>query len=380
MDRILKENKLLFKDSHESLVDLGSANERPRILKEIAHNRVKEYDLKYPIRPFGASSSTIVGTEATGSASVTSNHQSAFNWHKSTKWIREMFLPVGYPFSVHRCYAKVHLFQFVETCAASLVTVMTAEALLTAVGVSSELSNTGGAVAIQWVVTNGFGEIGKLIVIQQYSYLFDSYPKTSKLLGEICCIIGNGMHILTLLAPKYYLILASLGYALYGIYLSIWAATHTTFNSHLALKDNNMGDLNAKDDAQVSLAHILGLITGVSLLSYSNSSTFISAVYIGFSVVQVIMTLLLVRSADYEILNFARMRLVTHALVHRNRTLSCLNLKGRENWIGEFILLSSLPRITLCSGVADAMEDELISERLQILKVNVPGFCPATKY
>lgn len=357
LERLKEKN--LFKDSQDSLIDIGEVNERPRILTEVSHNRRRDYDLKYP-------SLTL---QAEGSLAGTTNTRSSFSWHASTKWLREMFLPVGYPFSVHRCYARVHVFQFIETCAASLVTVMTAEALLTAVGVSSELSNTGGAVAIQWVVTNGFGEIGKLIVIQQYSYLFDSYPKTSKLLGEVCCISGNGLHVLTLFLPDYYLMLASLGYALYGIYLSIWAATHTTFNSHLALKENNMGDLNAKDDAQVSLAHILGLICGVLLLSFSDSSIFISSVYIIFSLVQVVMTLMLVKSADYEVLNFARMRLVSHALVHRNRTLSCRNLNGRENWIGEFITLSGLPPISLSDGVREAMnDDELIGERLQVLK------------
>ena len=350
LDR-LKEKKI-FKDSQESLVDVATDSDRARILTEVSHNRRMDYDLKYP---------SLVLNELI----VESKKSFVFSWHNNTKWIRDMFLPVGYPYSVHRCYAKVHTFQFIETCAASLITVMTAQALLTAVGVS----NIGGAVAIQWVVTNGFGEIGKLIVIQQYSYLFDSYPKMSKILGEISCILGNGLHVLTLFAPQYYLFLASLGYTLYGIYLSIWAATHTTFNSHLALKDNNMGDLNAKDDAQVSFAHILGLLFGVFLLSNSNSSIFIFFVYIVFSITQVIMTLLLVKSADYEILNFARMRLVAHALVHRNRTLSCLNLKGRENWIGEFITLSGMPRITLATGVLEAMKDDLIGERLHILNV-----------
>lgn len=343
-----------FKNSDDSL----TLNfDKPRMLIEIVHNKQREYDLKYP---------SISNASTSEEMHIKPTKMSISQ--RLTSWLREMFLPVGYPQSVHRCYAQVHIFQFIETCAASTVSVITTESLLSAVGVSSEVDR-GGAAAIQWVITNGFGELGKLVVIQQYSYLFDSYPKTSKLIGEVCCIAGNGLHILTHFAPQFYLPLASFGYVLYGIYLSIWGATHTTFNSHLALKDNNMGDLNAKDDAQVSLAHLLGLSFGITLLSYSNSPYYLAFLYILLSMTQVVMTLSLVRSANYEIMNFARMRLVAHALVHRNRTLSCLNLKGRENWIGEFITLEGLPRIILATGVADAMRDERIAERLNIIKV-----------
>ncbi|KAJ3306590.1 hypothetical protein HDV03_004719 [Kappamyces sp. JEL0829] len=337
------------KENLKNSQEFYRSHEKPRTLTEIFHNKRIDFDLKYPAhRPVSSTGLTV---------------------HAATKWLREMFLPVGYPYSVHRCYAKVHLFQFIETIAAQLVTVITAQALLTAVGTTSDHS-TGAAVAIQWTITNGFGEIGKLVVIQQYSYLFDSYPKTSKLVGELCCIVGNGCHIVTLFAPDYYLLFASLGYCLYGVYLSVWAATHTTFNSHLAMKDNNMGDLNAKDDSQVSLAHILGLLGGISLLSFSSESLYLFGVYLVFSAIQVVMTLMLVMAANYEVLNFARMRLTSHAFVHRNRTLSCLNLRGRENWTGEFITIKGMPKIRLARHVKDAMRDDWIAERLSILKVS----------
>lgn len=327
----------------------------PRFLTEIQHSKRKEFDMKRRAI-----------TRSNSLANI--NHTSTILF-TPYKWLREMFLPVGYPYSVHRCYWDVHFYQFIETYAAQLVTVITAQALLTAVGASQSTVNEGAAVAIQWTLTNGFGEVGKLIIIQQYSYLFDSYPKSSKLFGEICCITGNLLHIATLFFPQFYIILASFGYCLYGIYLSIWAATHTTFNTHLALKDNIMGDLNAKDDSQVSLAHILGLLSGVSLLSYSNDRIFLLGVYIFFSIVQIVMTILLVRAADYEVLNFSRMRLVADALVYYSRTLSCRNLKGRENWTGELITINELARIRLGSNIPDMMNDQWIAERLFILRV-----------
>jgi hypothetical protein len=230
-------------------------------------------------------------------------------------------------------------------------------------------SSVASAVAIQWMATNAMGEIGKLVVIQQYSYLFDSFPKSSKLAGEFCCVTGNFLHLMTLFFPQHYLLLASFGYMLYGIYLSIWSATHTTFNNNLALKENNMGDLNAKEDAQVSLAHLLGVLCGIGLLSIQSSSSYLLVVYIISSSIQVLMTVMLVNSAKYEVMNFNRMRLLCHALVQTMRTLSCHNIQTRENWLGEFLLLRGLPSIRLAYHVKDALKDEWISERLQICNV-----------
>jgi hypothetical protein len=317
--------------------------EAPKKLTEIIHGKRRDVDLQYSSR------------------NKKENHFSI------TNCARELFLPVGYPYSVHRCYAKVHLCQFIETFATSLISVMTAEALLHSVGTSSSPTATGGAaVAIEWTITDGFGEIGKLFIIQQYAHLFDSHPKSAKLFGEICAILGAASHIATIFFPRNFLLFASIGYCLRGIYVSIWIASHTIFNSYLAMKENNMGDLYAKDDSQISFAHILGLAGGISILSFSNAPTTLVAVYIIFSCLQIIMTILLIRSADYEILNMPRMRLTSHEFVNHNRTFSCMSLQGRENWLGEHIIQSDLPKIRLGKNVDETLKDEWLSERIAI--------------
>jgi hypothetical protein len=289
-----------------------------------------------------------------------------------TNWLRQMFLPVGYPSSVHRCYSKVHLCQFVETIATSIVSVMTSQALLTSVGTSSSVESTSAAVAIEWVLTDGMGELGKLFIIQQYAHLFDSHPKSSKLFGELCSILGAAAQISTVFLPNWFIILASIGYCLRGIYISIWIASHTIFNNHLALKDNNMGDLYAKDDSQISLGHIIGLLIGIGILSFSHDKLILLLVFGIVSTIQILMTILLIRSSDYECLNVPRMRLLAHEIVNFERIFSCKSLKGRENWLGEHLLIPGLPNIKLGNSVQDSLQDEWLSERIAILKVILP--------
>ena len=51
--------------------------------------------------------------------------------------------------------------------------------MLATLGLSA-VEATGGAVAIQWVLKDGIGEIGKLFFIKRYASSFDSHPKTWK--------------------------------------------------------------------------------------------------------------------------------------------------------------------------------------------------------
>ncbi|KAI9492129.1 vitamin B6 photo-protection and homoeostasis-domain-containing protein [Zychaea mexicana] len=94
--------------------------------------------------------------------------------------MREMFLPVGYPESVHSCYKKFHLWLGLETYVGSAIGVLCSQAMLSSLGLGAAEA-TGGAVAIQWVLKDGIGEFGKLFFIKQFASSFDSHPKSWKI-------------------------------------------------------------------------------------------------------------------------------------------------------------------------------------------------------
>lgn len=251
-----------------------------------------------------------------------------------SSFVRSLLLPVGFPFSVHKCYLETHIYQFIESTAGSVISTLCASALLESVGVASSTMTTASAnVAIQWILKDGFGEIGKLVFIQQASYLFDSYPKTAKLAGEIISISGHFVSISTLLFPHLFLPLASLAFMLRGIHYSIWAVTHSTFAK---MNGSNIGDLIAKDDSQVSLAHLLGMGIGVSLLSIDTSFTFIFSIFSVMAALQILMTVKFIQAAKYECLNLSRIQLLARAyLVDKKSVPPPESLK--EHWLGEFV-------------------------------------------
>ncbi|KZS99564.1 DUF647-domain-containing protein [Laetiporus sulphureus 93-53] len=113
-------------------------------------------------------------------------------------WLRQMFLPTNYPQSVHRSYWWFHVLQFVEGMAGTIVSVLCNQALLSAVGVSAE-GSIFGAVAVQWIIKDGAGEIAKLFFIRRFSPFFDSHPKTIALFGEGVIAFGSALQMATVL-------------------------------------------------------------------------------------------------------------------------------------------------------------------------------------
>ena len=72
------------------------------------------------------------------------------------------------------------------------------QALLTSVGVSAE-GSIFGAVAVQWIIKDGAGEVAKLFFIRRFSPYFDSHPKTFTLFGEAIVALGSCAQIATVL-------------------------------------------------------------------------------------------------------------------------------------------------------------------------------------
>ncbi|KAI8373620.1 vitamin B6 photo-protection and homoeostasis-domain-containing protein, partial [Choanephora cucurbitarum] len=123
--------------------------------------------------------------------------------------MREMFLPVGYPESVHDCYKKFHAWLFLETYVGSAIGVLCSQAMLASLGLG-QVEAVGGAVAIQWVLKDGIGEIGKLFFIKRYASSFDSHPKTWKFVCELFSTVGSFLQLCTsVVSPKLFLPLAA---------------------------------------------------------------------------------------------------------------------------------------------------------------------------
>ncbi|RUP06734.1 vitamin B6 photo-protection and homoeostasis-domain-containing protein, partial [Jimgerdemannia flammicorona] len=250
--------------------------------------------------------------------------------------LNEMFLPVGYPDTVHECYARFHSWLFLETYIGSAIGVLCSQAMLASLGLGA-VEATGGAVAIQWVLKDGFGEIGKLFFIKRFSSSFDSHPKTWKFVAEIFSTVGSFLQLCTSVAPhRFFLPLASVGNMFELVHESIWVASHMTFTRNFALS-GNVGDIVAKDDAQMSTAHLLGMLSGVGLITISHSPTFLFGAFALLSPLNIWSTYKLLQVAQFEILNQAKLTLLGRVYIDTGKVVVMNELGDREVAFGEWI-------------------------------------------
>ncbi|KAG0797689.1 hypothetical protein G6F21_000329 [Rhizopus arrhizus] len=221
--------------------------------------------------------------------------------------LTEMFLPVGYPESVHSCYKKFHSWLFLETYVGSAVGVLCSQAMLASLGLGT-VEATGGAVAIQWVLKDGIGEI-----------------------------VGSFLQLCTsIVSPKFFLPLAAAGNMFELIHESIWLASHMTFTKHFS-PNGNIGDIVAKDDAQMSTAHLLGMLSGVGIISISHSPLFLFGAFAVLSPINIWSTVKMLHAAEFEILNQAKLTLLAREYIDQGQVATYEKLRDREIGFGEWI-------------------------------------------
>ncbi|RDX57081.1 DUF647-domain-containing protein [Lentinus brumalis] len=275
-----------------------------------------------------------------------------------SSWLGQMFLPTNYPESVHRSYMPFHVLQFFETTLSTITSVLCNQALLTSVGVSAE-GSLFGAVAVQWIIKDGAGEIAKLFFIKRFSPYFDSHPKTFTLAGEVLGCLGSGLQIATVLiapSPTNFLLCAAGGNIFKLVGNAIWFTTHIKFMRYFSLQGND-GDVAAKDESQASIAQLTGYAAGISLLTFSHSPVYLYSIFFAAVPLHLVMTVYMMRSASFELLTLPRLSHLAQAYVTEETVDSVeqLDKKGATGLFGEFYKGKSDRWLTLAPRVGDVL-------------------------
>ncbi|CAG8742580.1 19395_t:CDS:2, partial [Racocetra persica] len=352
------------------------------ILKELMYGRTRIYTALPPGSSHSPTSSKSSPTasssplywqwqSATSSTGVPEEKSKVSSFVGSIKQsLSAMFLPVGYPETVHECYAKFHIWLALETFIGSSTGVLCSQAMLSSLGLG-HAEAAAGAVAIQWVLKDGFGEIGKLFFIKRFAYSFDSHPKSWKMISEIFAITGYFLQLCTCIAKNsLFLPLASLGNAFESIQYSIFGATHMAFIRNFALS-GNVGDIVAKDDAQMSLAHLLGMLCGIGMITISHDPAFLFGCFTILAPINMYATLALLNSAQFEILNQAKLSLIGRQYIDCGKVPTMEELKDREIGFGEWVKPGKSPigvKIHLGVPASDAFrKTEDVMDSLDVL-------------
>jgi Vitamin B6 photo-protection and homoeostasis len=171
-------------------------------------------------------------------------------------------LPAGYPESVKASYTPYIKWQFVSMISTSAAGVMSTQALLHAVGLG--VGAIPMAAALNWVIKDGFGQLGGVMFSSLVNTRFDANPKLWRMVAALSLDASTALELLSPLLPGSFLLIASV--ANVGKNISFLAASASRAAIHYSFAEReNLADITAKAGAQSILASMAGTGIGIAL-------------------------------------------------------------------------------------------------------------------
>ncbi|KAJ3042789.1 hypothetical protein HDV00_006608 [Rhizophlyctis rosea] len=142
-----------------------------------------------------------------------------------------------------------------------------------------------------------------------------------------------------------------------------------TFTRNFATQ-GNVGDVVAKDDSQMSVAHLLGVLCGVGLLSVSHAPWFLFTSFFVLGPIHFAMTLALLDAARFEVLNQTKLTLISRKYIKEGVVPGMEDLKPHERIFGEWIRKGEdVPNLKVGVTVAKAFQSAAdVEAAMDVLK------------
>ncbi|KAH6772630.1 root UVB sensitive protein of unknown function [Perilla frutescens var. hirtella] len=185
-------------------------------------------------------------------------------------FIRSYVVPEGFPDSVTPSYVPYMSWRALKHFFGGAMGVFTTQTLLSSLGVSRNRA-APGAVAINWILKDGAGRVGKMLFARQ-GKKFDYDLKQLRFAGDLLMELGAGVELATAAVPHLFLPLACAANVAKNVAAVTSTSTRTPIYKAFA-KGENIGDVTAKGECVGNIADLLG--TGLSIMiSKRNPSLF----------------------------------------------------------------------------------------------------------
>ncbi|XP_011506526.1 PREDICTED: RUS1 family protein C16orf58 homolog isoform X2 [Ceratosolen solmsi marchali] len=220
---------------------------------------------------------------------------------------KEVFLPQGFPESVHTDYIEYQIWDSLQAFASTINGTLATHSIMRGVGVG-ESTATPLVAAITWILKDGTGMIGRIIFAWWQGHNLDSHCKRWRLFADI---LNDAAMVIEITVPythtfsSYILCLTTGMKAIVGI---AGGATRTAIMQHHAINDN-MADVSAKEHSQGTLVNLVGSIVGIMILLIVHESLFIY-ICIGLVIVHITCNYYAVTSLKINTLNDDRLCLL----------------------------------------------------------------------
>jgi hypothetical protein len=197
-------------------------------------------------------------------------------------FIRSYVVPEGFPHSVTPSYVPYMSWRALKHFFGGAMGVFTTRTLLNSVGVSQSKA-VPGAVAINWILKDGAGRVGKMLFARQ-GKKFDYDLKQLRFSGDLLMELGAGIELATAAFPQLFLPMACIANVVKNVAAVTSTSTRTPIYKAYA-KGENIGDVTAKGE---SVGNIADLVIVQYFQTYAAAMYYFHTIilYCGFSSVQ----------------------------------------------------------------------------------------------
>ncbi|GMI89845.1 ROOT UV-B SENSITIVE 6 [Hibiscus trionum] len=264
-------------------------------------------------------------------------------------FVRSYVVPEGFPDSVTPSYVPYMTWRALKHFFGGAMGVFTTQTLLSSVGISRNRA-TPGAVAINWILKDGAGRVGKMLFSRQ-GKKFDYDLKQLRFTGDLLMELGAGVELATAAVPHLFLPLACAANVLKNVAAVTSTSTRTPIYKAFA-KGENIGDVTAKGECVGNIADLLG--TGLSILISKRNPSLVTTFSL-LSCGYVFSSYREVSSVVMDTLNRARFSVAVESFLKTGQVPSLREGNMREE-IFTFPWLKDRP-VVLGSRFKDAFQD-----------------------
>ena len=199
-------------------------------------------------------------------------------------FLRNTFLPVGYPKSVHPNYWPYTKYQFLHATFGSACGVISTQSILMAMNLSSSIPL---AATLNWILKDGLGQLGGVAYVSRFGHLFDSNTKRFRYISCLSMQLACLLEIFTLAAPSHFLLIAGISNIAKNVAWLANSATRAKVHNSFAWSQN-LADVTGKSGSQNTTAGVLGTFLGICATTIAETPINLLLAFLPLSVLSVV--------------------------------------------------------------------------------------------
>ena len=279
--------------------------------------------------------------------------------------IRDSFFPQKS--SVTSDYWDYAKYRFTQRIASSCMTILATQQMLAAIGLGASRSIPAAA-ALNWVLKDGLGRLGKLSVATNFGKSFDSDVKRLRFSSSLVYTGAVFIETITPFFPKHFLAIATVANVGKSIGITTGNVVRPPIQKTFVLEEN-LGEIAAKTSAQQVLADNIGLALGVSVMKFQTKFVPLAlqravplALFPILASIDLVSIHKQLKSVQLRTVNKERAEIIAEAFVREKSVASQLEVAEKERLLFPARLdASALPLRVTSLGIACSTLDSLAS-------------------